>query len=90
MLFSSDVETYNIVVSIMASYDGSDTEKKTFVVNLSAFDFTHSQRGLKWNWSSSADRIGNQREHNEFSEPWVSISDLKLQMLQKYSSGLKD
>jgi len=47
MLFSSDVETYNIVVSIMASYDGSDTEKKTFVVNLSAFDFTHSQRGLK-------------------------------------------
>ena len=27
MFFSSDVETYNIVVWIMASYDGSDTEK---------------------------------------------------------------
>ena len=38
---------------------------------------------------SFVDRIGNQREHDEFSEPWVSIVDLKLQMLQKYSSGLK-
>ena len=27
MLFSSEVETYNIVVWIMASYDGSDTKK---------------------------------------------------------------
>ena len=27
MFFSSDVETYNIVVWIVAGYDGSDTEK---------------------------------------------------------------
>ena len=48
MLFSSDVETYNIVVWIMASYDGSDTEKNIFVVNLSAFYYTHSLEGLKF------------------------------------------
>ena len=50
MFFSSDV-CWNIQycsLDYMASYDGTDTEKIIFVVNLSAFYYTHSLKGLKF------------------------------------------
>ena len=66
MLFSSDVETYNIVVWMMASYDRSDTEKNIFVVNLSAFYYTHSLEGLKFMAKMELIFLSKQQEHNEF------------------------